>query len=108
MPQYQNAQSIIWPIYDNQIMTGFTIHKVEKKIDVGDILYQEKYPIIFCKSLSETVQSNINIAFEKAPIALKDVCEKIEYYLKNSSVQLNGKILYDSYNYTIHNYDYKK
>ena len=72
-------------------MTGFTIHKVEKKIDVGDILYQEKYPIIFCKSLSETVQSNINIAFEKAPIALKDVCEKIEYYLKNSSVQLNGK-----------------
>ena len=90
LPEYQNGQSIIWPIYNSDITTGFTIHKVEKKIDQGNILFQEEYPIIFYKSLSKTVKKNLEIAFDKAPLALKKVCENIEYFLKNSTTQLNG------------------
>ena len=33
VPAYQNAQSIIWPIYFNDPYTGFTIHQISVKMD---------------------------------------------------------------------------
>ena len=55
LPEYQNAQSIIWQLYNYSSYTGYTIHAVTSKIDGGDIVYQEKLPIIFKKTLSETI-----------------------------------------------------
>ena len=49
LPAYQNAQSIIWQLYNNSPNTGFTIHKVDKNIDTGDILFKDTIPIIFKK-----------------------------------------------------------
>jgi methionyl-tRNA formyltransferase len=49
LPDYQNAQSVIWQIYNMSSCTGFTIHKIDKHIDTGEILYQEIVPIHFEK-----------------------------------------------------------
>ena len=38
LPSYQNASSIIWQLYNNSNKTGYTIHKIDKNIDTGDIL----------------------------------------------------------------------
>jgi methionyl-tRNA formyltransferase len=55
LPEYQNAQSVIWQIYNNSNQTGYTIHRIESKIDAGAILYRQTMPIIFKESLADTV-----------------------------------------------------
>jgi methionyl-tRNA formyltransferase len=55
LPEYQNAQSIIWQIYNMSQHSGYTIHKIEKSIDTGSIVFQEKVPILFKESLKKTI-----------------------------------------------------
>jgi methionyl-tRNA formyltransferase len=55
LPDYQNAQSIIWQIYNNSIFTGYTIHKIDSSIDTGDIIFKEQVPIEFKGTLPDTV-----------------------------------------------------
>lgn len=75
LPEYQNAQSIIWPVYNNEVSTGLTVHQVDKKIDTGNILHQETYPIEFHVSLEQTVRHNVKRTYEKVPGAMRHVCE---------------------------------
>ena len=56
LPDFKGASSIIWPIYKKIKTTGFTIHQIDKKIDNGKILYQERYAIDFYPTLEETVK----------------------------------------------------
>ena len=56
------ASSIIWPIYKKIKTTGFTIHQIDKKIDNGKILYQERYAIDFYPTLEETVKKSKKIS----------------------------------------------
>ena len=91
LPEFQNAQEIIWPIYERKKETGFTIHQIDRKIDTGDILYQEKYPIIFFPTLKETVMKNRQITMTKIGKAFSFVCENYEFLKKNAIKQTNGK-----------------
>jgi methionyl-tRNA formyltransferase len=75
LPDYQNAQSIIWPVYNNESTTGLTIHQINRKIDTGNILHQETYPIQFRASLEQTVRENIKHTYAKVPAAMRYVCE---------------------------------
>jgi methionyl-tRNA formyltransferase len=86
LPIFQGAQSIIWPIYEGISETGFTIHQVEKKIDAGEILYQERYPIEFFSTLRETVQENLKCVRSAIPKALSYTCENY-FSLKSKAVQ---------------------
>jgi methionyl-tRNA formyltransferase len=58
LPEYQNAQSIIWQLYNYSKITGYTVHKITKKIDDGPILFRSKRDIIFKNTLGETVSFN--------------------------------------------------
>ncbi len=58
LPAYQNAQSIIWELYNGSCVTGYTIHKIDRHIDTGDILLQETVPIVFRHTLADTVSYN--------------------------------------------------
>ena len=58
LPEYQNAQSIIWQLYNNSRKTGYTIHKITKKIDDGPILFKKERKISIKDSLGETVSFN--------------------------------------------------
>lgn len=84
LPDFQGAQSIIWPIYENRKETGFTIHQIDANIDTGEILFKEKYPIEFSTSLENTVRQNLETSRSKIPTAFSYVCENYKH-LKNSA-----------------------
>ena len=87
LPDYQNAQSIIWQIHNGSTETGFTIHKINHHIDKGDILYLEKFPIVFKHSLAETIAFNCAEITVKACTALVKVIKNYTYYSTQSRQQ---------------------
>ena len=91
LPKFQGAQSIIWPIYEGSKETGFTIHQIDNKIDTGDILLQERYPIQFCSTLRKTVEKNSMTARMKIPDAFSYVCQNYVSLKAEATSQTNGK-----------------
>lgn len=89
LPAYQNAQSIIWQIFNGSKSTGYTIHKIDKNIDTGEIMYQEELPIVFRKTLSDTVSYNYASLWKASIKGLIKVIENFDYY--NSNAQRQGK-----------------
>jgi methionyl-tRNA formyltransferase len=90
LPSYQNAQSIIWQIYNNSSYTGYTIHKIDKHIDTGDIIYKEVMPIAFKEDLSNTVSFNYAKLWKMSSEGLVKVLENFEDYFENSMPQGQG------------------
>jgi len=70
LPDYVGAQSVIWPIIQSKLMTGFAIHFVTSKIDKGDIIISEKRSIVFCDTLGKTVKSNYQESIRLSVIAI--------------------------------------
>jgi len=91
LPLFQGASSVIWPIYENVPETGFTIHQINSRIDGGDILYVEKWPIEFKQTLRETVEANLAIGRERIPAAVVSVCTRYEELRKLAIRQSSGK-----------------
>ena len=91
LPSYQNASSIIWQLYNNSNKTGYTIHKIDKNIDTGDILYEEVFPIIFKQNLKTTVSFNYVRLWKKSSEGLVKLLENYEDYLEKSVSQGPGK-----------------
>src|SRR5439155_8886347 len=84
LPDFQNAQSVIWQIYEGRPETGYTIHKIDKGIDTGDIIRQEKFPIVFKESLAKTVSETCRLILERSAAGLVALLNDYEYYLKNA------------------------
>ena len=90
LPEYQNAQSIIWQIYNNSKFTGYTIHKIDKGIDTGEILYKEKIPITFRETLADTVSFNYAKLNRGSSQGLVKILENFQYYFDNGISQTHG------------------
>ena len=91
LPEYQNAQSVIWPIYNMERTTGVAIHQVVEKIDAGPILCQDIYPIEFHPTLQETVIRTTRLTASKVPKAVRHVCENYAELSQKARPQTNGK-----------------
>ncbi|NBP06556.1 MAG: hypothetical protein EBV15_10150, partial [Bacteroidetes bacterium] len=92
LPDFQNAQSVIWQLYYGSPATGFSIHKISQKIDAGDILYRERVPIVFENSLKETVRCSIVDLYKKSSQKLPDVIANYKEYSDKATPQQAGKI----------------
>ena len=90
LPAYQNASSIIWPIFCNDPYTGYTIHEIVRKIDAGRILLQRRYPIEFCQTLEGTVRRNKAITDSKYPTDVAYVVAHIEELKETAQTQAGG------------------
>jgi methionyl-tRNA formyltransferase len=90
LPEYQNAQSVIWPIYNLETVTGLSIHEVDDKIDTGRILYKEVYPIPLQASLRATVEAGVRVTSGRVPRALRYVCENFEMLRARATLQSDG------------------
>ena len=66
LPDFQNAQSVIWSIYEGKKDTGYTIHEINQKIDEGAIILQETFPIEFGKKLKNTVTLTSKMLLDKS------------------------------------------
>lgn len=91
LPDYQGAQSVLWPIHEGRRETGFTIHQVAPKIDAGDILYQERYPIEFQATLGATVEHMMSVARGRIPAAFSYVCEHYDELRAKAAPQGAGR-----------------
>ncbi|MES2516139.1 MAG: formyltransferase family protein [Bacteroidota bacterium] len=91
LPIYQNAQSIIWQIYNMSPSTGYTIHKIDKHIDTGEILYQETIPICFESTLSQTVSKTSFSLLEASANGLLLFLADFDNLYKNAKKQGKGR-----------------
>ena len=91
LPDFQGAQSVIWPIYERRKETGYTIHQIDNGIDTGEIIYQEKYPIQFFPTLKETVRKNLDKTRVKFPTAISFVCDNYVALKAAATSQSKGK-----------------
>ena len=91
LPDYQNAQSVIWQLFNNSAETGYTIHKINNKIDQGDILFQEKIPIIFRNTLRDTVAYTCAEITRKASNKLVEVIKNYNFYNSSAVLQPAGR-----------------
>ena len=91
LPEYQNAQSVIWQLYNNSSFTGYTIHKIDRQIDTGEILFQEKIPIIFKNTLADTVAHTSAVLLKSSAKGLLYVMEHFEQLQKNAKPQNEEK-----------------
>jgi methionyl-tRNA formyltransferase len=90
LPEYQNAQSIIWQIYNGSRNTGFTIHKIDTHIDTGEILYQENVPIVFKKSLADTIANTSAVLLASSAKGLIKVLQDFDHLFKEAKAQGKG------------------
>jgi methionyl-tRNA formyltransferase len=91
LPQYQGAQSVVWPIHEMDPMTGLTIHRINEGIDTGEILYRREWPIAFGNSLRETVEWNVRRTYIAAADAVAHVCENFAALRAEAKPQRNGR-----------------
>lgn len=89
LPNYQNGPSVVWPIFDGLNRTGFSIHKVDSKIDTGRLLHVEFVDILFRKRLKDTIIETRNEAMNLLPRTLLHVLENFERYTEKAVVQVD-------------------
>ncbi len=87
LPEYQNAQSVIWQLYNKSAETGFTIHKINQNIDKGDIMYVEKFPIEFKNTLKDTIAYNCAEITKRACLGLVKVIKNFTLYYNEAQPQ---------------------
>lgn len=90
LPEYQNAQSIIWEIYNGSKQTGYTIHKISKEIDKGDILLKQPVPITFRETLADTVAFNYAKLYDESAVGLVKVLSDFNNYFSKAIPQGSG------------------
>lgn len=90
LPEYQNAQSVIWQIYNKSTNTGYTIHKIDRQIDTGEILLKQEVPILFKSSLRQTVSGTCVSLLEASVKGLLQVLSDFEAYYKKATPQGRG------------------
>jgi methionyl-tRNA formyltransferase len=91
LPRFRGAASVIWAIYEGVPETGFTIHEIDRSIDTGRILYQERFPIRFLPTLEETVRSNVRSISQLVPRALTTVVANFKAYRDAAEPQVGGR-----------------
>ena len=89
LPEYKGARSLIWNIYNKDINSGFTIHKINNKIDGGGILLQNTMPIEFCRTLRKTIVLNFNKIRNDAP---KAIVSLLDNYHDSKVIDITGRV----------------
>lgn len=91
LPDYRNAQSIIWQIYNMSTITGYTIHQIDQHIDTGMILKQEEVPISFGETLRATVNSTFPALLNASAKGLCDLLADFPAALAQARPQGPGR-----------------
>jgi methionyl-tRNA formyltransferase len=87
LPEYPGAQSILWAIHNGARNTGFTVHRINARIDGGEILLRREFPIKFRRTLRATVEATQRDIHPHLPAAIRQVCENFEELLARAEKQ---------------------
>lgn len=91
LPQFQGAQSVIWQLYHGSRRTGFTIHRIDRHIDTGEILMQEELDIRFGATLEETVRETYVELWQRSRAALVTLLQDYENFAAMGRPQGSGR-----------------
>ena len=91
LPEVQGGHSVIWAILEGRNQTGFSIHRVDKGIDTGDILIRKESPIEFCPNIADTVRASLNNVRIGIPAAFGELCANPDGYIANAKPQEKGR-----------------
>jgi methionyl-tRNA formyltransferase len=91
LPDFQNAQSVLWALFEGKKQTGFTIHRINQQMDAGDILYVRKNEMVFGKTLQDTVIMNVHNSYKQSAHKLPEVLASFETYCLEAQPQPPGK-----------------
>ena len=85
LPKNKGRLTPFWVLYKEEKETGVSIHFVTEKLDSGDIIIQEKFPISTNDNFNSVVKKN----YEIAPKAMLKALDKLENgdktYIKNDA-----------------------
>jgi methionyl-tRNA formyltransferase len=91
LPEFQGAQSVIWRLHEGFATTGYTIHRIEERIDTGDILAREEMPILFGETLAQTVAGTYASLLTRSAAKLAEVVGNYDRFLAQASPQREGR-----------------
>ncbi|MBK9175399.1 MAG: hypothetical protein IPM46_03500 [Flavobacteriales bacterium] len=91
LPERQNAQPVIWAIYEGERRTGYTIHRIDKGIDTGTIVLREEVAIAFKGSLRATVAHTMAALLAASASGLRRVLEDLPRHLAEARPQGPGR-----------------
>lgn len=91
LPEYQNAQGVIWPLYNGSRITGYTIHRIDKGIDTGAIVHREEVPIRFGPHLRDTVTRTMVAVLDASAAGCRAVLEDLPTKLAAARPQGQGR-----------------
>ncbi len=91
LPQFQGARSILWPIHEGSRETGYSIHRIDARLDAGPILHQERFPIEFKPTLRETVILNYARLVERSALGLAKVLKDYPGHKARAVTQRGGR-----------------
>lgn len=91
LPDYKNAQSVVWQVYNHSSQTGYTIHKIDEHIDNGAILYQEIIPISFKETLEKSVNATYNELLNASANGLVKVLNDYAHFTRDAKPQGKGR-----------------
>ena len=83
LPNYRGALSSVWSIINREESTGATIHYINEKIDMGDIIEKKT-----CQILNEDTGYSLYEKVEKL---------SLELFIKYSNLVINGQINFDTF-----------
>lgn len=75
LPAYAGLHSVSWAIYNGERSHGVTLHHMEGRVDAGDIVYQERFPITEADT-GLTVSSRCARAGVQLVVRLLDALER--------------------------------
>lgn len=91
LPEFQNAQGVIWQLHEGSDSAGYTIHRIDKHIDTGAIVYQQRVPISFQPTLAATVSHTMVALLDASALGLRQVLEDLEAKLAAAVPQGKGR-----------------
>ena len=90
LPEYQNAQSVIWQLYNGSKYSGYTIHKINEQIDKGEIVLKGKIKIRFESTLQQTVTKTLFEIEKASALGLRKVLENYDFFASQAEIQVGG------------------
>lgn len=75
LPKYRGFSANPWAIMNSETQIGYTIHRMDEKLDNGDIYYVGKFPISKKQTYADVYDMIFNDMIDRIPDILTGICE---------------------------------
>lgn len=99
LPKYKGMYTSIWPVYNGDTESGVTLHFIDKGIDTGDIIDQEKFLINDSDTSYKVYKNCIKIGTALVIKNLKKLIDDNIIGIKKQNIEYSSYYSKDSINF---------